>query len=198
MDQCCYPGTLPVPPCTPSVRVTGPDVWSCGVPSGEDQQMFHWCCWSVCYGGTYNVLHCTRTVKPSLAKEQRPEKEDTDDFSVSLLGPVYYIKDQYNRWPFSLLLCLIWSENLLMQSAPPLMWNQFQQHIKIWCSAPNRHGESSSSPRRHSHIWGCLSEYTGVGTGQSYRSITPHRDRGRGNRVEQTWLSVAGGNGSRC
>lgn len=35
------------------------------------------------------------------------DQRNTDDFSVSLLGPVYYIKDQYNRWPFSLLLCLI-------------------------------------------------------------------------------------------
>lgn len=28
-------------------------------------------------------------LNPAMAKEQRPEKEGTDDFSVSLLGPVY-------------------------------------------------------------------------------------------------------------
>lgn len=52
-----------------------------------------------------------------------------------LLGPVYWIIHQYNRCIFFLSphLCLIWSENLLMQCVPGSCETNLELLIKIWC-----------------------------------------------------------------
>lgn len=66
---------------------------------------------------------------------------------LPMLGPVYWIIHQYNRCLFFLSprLCLIWSENLLMQCVPGSCETNLKLHIKIWCL-------SHSHTHTHTHI----------------------------------------------
>lgn len=116
-------------------------------PSQEVKQMFHWHC--VKWRCRLTLAVYTKiTLQPKIEVKLR-----TDDFSIftsSGLFIKFKISATSGFFCFPLILHSIWSENLLTQFGPPLLWNQFQQHIKVCCSASNGQRLTSSSPRRPS------------------------------------------------
>lgn len=118
----------------------------------EVQQMFHWHCeqWRC----RPTLWLCVPRLHTNRNSKWGPRKREQMIFSIfASLGPFIKFKISATAesfFCFALFLHLIWSESLLTQFGPPLMWNQFRQRIKVCCSASNGQRLVSCSPRRPS------------------------------------------------